>query len=174
MEGDLVNAFNAVYEKYYSLIVRVATGITGDPDVSEELSQEAFLRYYERIEKLPTGEEARYWLIRVIKNLCYNHTKRRGREYRAYHKYYHEPKNELTNEGEKDILKAESRQRVREALMEIPYKLRIVLVLKEYSGMNYKEIAKTLEISEGNVKIRVFRARKILAENLKKGDVYVP
>jgi RNA polymerase sigma-70 factor (ECF subfamily) len=39
----------------------------------------------------------------------------------------------------------------------------MVLVLKEYSEMNYKEIGKVLGISEGNVKVRVFRARERLA-----------
>jgi RNA polymerase sigma-70 factor (ECF subfamily) len=38
--------------------------------------------------------------------------------------------------------------------------LREVLVLKEYGGMNYKEIGKVLGISEGNVKVRAFRARE--------------
>ena len=52
--------------------------------------------------------------------------------------------------------------------------MRIVLTLKEYSGLNYKEIGKILNISEGNVKIRVFRARQQLGEYLKKGEIHVP
>jgi len=44
--------------------------------------------------------------------------------------------------------------------------LRMVLILKEYGDMNYKEIGKVLGISEGNVKVRVFRARERLASLL--------
>jgi RNA polymerase sigma-70 factor (ECF subfamily) len=63
---------------------------------------------------------------------------------------------------------------VQEALNILPEKLRIVLVLKEYGNLNYKEIASALDISEGNVKVRVYRARERLARYLKEGDLYVP
>jgi RNA polymerase sigma-70 factor (ECF subfamily) len=45
----------------------------------------------------------------------------------------------------------------------LPENLRIVLTLKEYAEMNYREIGRVLGISEGNVKVRVFRARERLA-----------
>ncbi len=54
------------------------------------------------------------------------------------------------------------------------YKLRIALILKEYAGYPYADIARILKISESNVKVRVFRARAHLAKNLQKGDVHVP
>jgi len=50
-----------------------------------------------------------------------------------------------------------------EALEQLPENLRIVLVLKEYGELNYKEIGRALGISEGNVKVRVFRARERLS-----------
>jgi RNA polymerase sigma-70 factor (ECF subfamily) len=52
---------------------------------------------------------------------------------------------------------------VLEALGQLPENLRIVLILKEYGELNYKEIGRALGISEGNVKVRVFRARERLA-----------
>jgi len=67
----------------------------------------------------------------------------------------------------------ECAQEVRDALMKIPEKLRIVLILKEYEGMNYKEIAKVLGITEGNVKVRAFRARETLLSILNEGGSYV-
>ena len=55
------------------------------------------------------------------------------------------------------------------ALQRLPEKMRTVLVLKEYGQLNYKEIGSILGITEGNVKVRVFRARERLLELL-KGD----
>ena len=49
----------------------------------------------------------------------------------------------------------------------------MVLILKEYEGMNYKEIAKVLGITEGNVKVRAFRAREALLSILNEGGSYV-
>jgi RNA polymerase sigma-70 factor (ECF subfamily) len=166
--------FSRIYAKHFNLIFRVAYSITLSEAVSEELSQEAFLRYYERIEKLPVTDEARYWLLRVVRNLCYNHEKRKGREARANQRSFYEPKSEAVNEGEAALLAGESRELVRLALEKIPFNLRTVLVMKEYGNMNYKEISRTLGISEGNVKIRVFRARQLLQDHLKKGEVHVP
>jgi len=166
--------FEQTYNELYPLLMRVAYRITGSTTASEDLCQEAFIRYYERIDKIPPGDQAKYWLIRVVKNLAFNHEKRKGRERKAYHKYYHEPKPEITNQGETGLMEDESKRMVQDALMQLPYKMRVVLTLKEYGGLNYKQIGEILKISEGNVKIRVFRARQKMSEILKKGEIYVP
>jgi RNA polymerase sigma-70 factor (ECF subfamily) len=61
----------------------------------------------------------------------------------------------------------------KEALNKIPEKLRMILILREYADMNYKEIGKVLGITEGNVKVRVFRAREQLAKIIGEDDVYM-
>ncbi len=166
--------FELAYKEFYPVLIRVAYRITGSMEVSEDLCQEAFVRYYERMDKIPAGEQSKFWMIRVVKNLAYNHEKRKGRERNAYQKHYHEPKAEIVNDGEKNLMEDEAKKLVQEALMKLPYKMRVVLSLKEYAGLNYKQIGEILKISEGNVKIRVFRARQKLSEILDKGEVYVP
>jgi RNA polymerase sigma-70 factor (ECF subfamily) len=49
-----------------------------------------------------------------------------------------------------------------------------VLVLREYGDLNYKEIGEALGITEGNVKVRVFRAREQITKMIGEGDVYMP
>ena len=117
----------------------------------------------------PHPEEAKYWLIRVVKNASLNYAKRKLRERRAYQRAFRED-NRVEETGEKILVKKETRTEVREALNKLPENLRVVLILKEYGEMNYKEIGRTLGISEGNVKIRVFRARERLAGLLKAKD----
>jgi len=166
-------AFEEIYQENYSLLHRVALKICGDSDLGEEVVQEAFIKYYQRMDSLPTGVEARYWLIRVVKNLSLNKEKRKGRERRAYERYFKEPKRDNRNEGEEATLKEETKEIVQKALEQLPHKLRTILVLREYAGFSYQEIAKSLNISEGNVKVRVFRARKQLAKLIDQGEVYV-
>lgn len=174
-DGDFRDAaFSELFEGFYRDLYRVAWRICGRSEVAEELCQEAFLRYYERRDKLPVGDEARYWLIRVVKNLAYNYEKRRGRERDAFRVYAHQPREDSRNEGESAILAEESRKSVKAALEAVPYKLRIALILKEYAGYPYADIARILKISESNVKVRVFRARAHLAKIIQKGDVHVP
>lgn len=166
-------AFRHVYETVFPLIVRVVYKITGDMDSAEELCQEAFIRYYERRNKIPDANQAKYWLIRVAKNLALNYQKRKTREYRAYERSYFEPRH-VDDSAEVGMMKEQSHEAVRDALNELPENLKVVLVLKEYGELSYREISSILGISEGNVKVRAYRAREKLAQNLKDGDVYVP
>ncbi len=59
-------------------------------------------------------------------------------------------------------------------LEKLPEKLKAPLVLREFSGLNYREISKVLGISESNVKVRIFRARESIQKLIDKGDIYVP
>ena len=65
-------------------------------------------------------------------------------------------------------MKEETVTAVQSALNQLPEKLRMVLVLKEYGGLNYRDIGTILGISEGNVKVRVFRAREQLEKIFKE------
>jgi RNA polymerase sigma-70 factor (ECF subfamily) len=98
----------------------------------------------------------------VVKNASLNYAKRKERERRAYQRAFREgEKHEET--GESLLIKQESKAEIQKALDKLPENLRMVLILKEYTEMNYKEIGRALNITEGNVKIRVFRAREKLA-----------
>ena len=164
--------FDLVYDVVYPLLYRIAFHITGDENISEDLCQEAFIRYYRRVIPLPNLDQSKYWLIRVVKNLAFNHEKRRGREQKAYYRYSQEPVAQMRS-GESEFLRSESAKIVREALAKLPFKLRTVIVLREYGDLSYQEIAKVVGISESNVKVRVFRAREQLRKLLDEEEVDV-
>jgi RNA polymerase sigma-70 factor (ECF subfamily) len=160
--------FNEEYSQLFPVIFRVAFRVTGDTGIAEDLCHEAFIKYYERHEPLPDTAQAKYWLIRVVKNMSLNFEKRKVRERNALSKL-EKITPHYTESEEKRILEKDTINAVQEALNELPHKLRMVLVLKEYGGLNYREIGKMLGISEGNVKVRVFRAREQLEKIFKEG-----
>jgi len=159
--------FRRIYEKAFPILFRVAFRIANSEEAAEDLCQEAFFRLHEKNMVFPNPEEATYWLIRVVKNAALNYAKRKERERKVYQRAFRE-EFRLEETGESLLIKQEDRAEVKEALDKLPENLRIVLVLKEYSDMNYKEIGKVLNISEGNVKVRVFRARERLSGLLNK------
>ncbi len=165
--------FNVEYSQLFPVIFRVAYRVTGDTGIAEDLCHEAFIKYYERHEPLPDTNQAKYWLIRVVKNMSLNHEKRKSRERIAVSKL-EKITPQFAESEEKRIMKEETVTAVQEALNRLPDKLRMVLVLKEYGGMNYREIGGMLGISEGNVKVRVFRAREQLEKIFKEEKDYVP
>jgi len=154
--------FKRLYDSIFPVIFRVAYRVTNSSEAAEDLCQESFFRLYEKNMVFPNAEEAKYWLIRVVKNASLNYAKRKDRERKAYQRAFREDyRQEETGEGL--LVKKETSEEVQKALKKLPENLRVVLILKEYTEMNYKEIGKVLGISEGNVKVRVFRARERLA-----------
>ncbi|MFW6215270.1 MAG: RNA polymerase sigma factor [Alkalispirochaetaceae bacterium] len=165
--------FERVYTSCSPVLLRVVYKITGDMESAEEICQDAFLKYYERLDSIPDERQALYWLIRVGKNLAFNHEKRKGRERRAFERAYFEPR-QPSESGEVSFLKSESSRQVRGALAKLPDSLREVIILKEYGELSYREIGEILGITEGNVKVRAYRARERLIKALGEGDIYVP
>jgi RNA polymerase sigma-70 factor (ECF subfamily) len=157
--------FRRLYDTVFPILFRVSYRITNSEDAAEDLCQDAFFRLYEKNMVFPSPDEAKYWLIRVVKNAALNYAKRKDRERKAYQKAFRED-TRVEDTGEGILIKKESKEEVQEALEKLPDNLRIVLILKEYAELNYKEIGRALGISEGNVKIRVFRARERLAKLL--------
>jgi RNA polymerase sigma-70 factor (ECF subfamily) len=160
--------FKRLYDSAFPVLFRVAFRVTNSREAAEDLCQDSFFRLYEKNMVFPQPEEAKYWLIRVVKNASLNYAKRKERERKAYQRAFKEDTRQQET-GEGILVKKETSEEVQKALDKLPENLRMVLILKEYAEMNYKEIGRVLGISEGNVKVRVFRARERLAAIMKDG-----
>jgi RNA polymerase sigma-70 factor (ECF subfamily) len=161
-----------LYDVAAPLLVRVAYRIAGSSEAAEDIVQEAFARLVEKQIPFPTMDDAKFWLIRVVKNGALNAAKRKGREARAYERWWRGEK-DSAGAADEAVIKDESAEELRRGLELIPDKLRAVLVLKEYGGLSYKEIGRILGISEGNVKVRAFRAREALLAKLGEDSKHV-
>ncbi len=166
-EGETSSlSFEKVYETLYPVLFRVAYRIAGSQEKAEDLCHEAFIKYYERNQAFPDLDQTKYWLIRVVKNLTLNYEKKKSRERKAYQRFK-KSRPQFSEPADVEIIREEEKSKVQKTLQQLPYNLRTALVLKEYSELSYREIGKILGISEGNVKIRIFRARKKILELLK-------
>lgn len=164
--------FKKIYDATMTLLYKVSYRVVGDEEVAEDLVHDSYIKANEKGLVFPTINDATYWLIRVVKNASLNYVKRKGREKKALQKVLYEDHRTVTT-GETDMLRQESIAKAKEALNQLPENLRQVLILREYADMNYKDIGKALGISEGNVKVRVFRAREQLAKLIGEDDVYL-
>jgi RNA polymerase sigma-70 factor (ECF subfamily) len=165
-------SFGKVYTEVFPVLMRVAYHVTYSIDVSEDIVQEAFIRFYEKNMEFPSVDEAKYWLIRVTKNLAINVVKRKSREKAMVDKIKKVPKTPVQN-GEDVLIDVETKEMVRAAVEKLPEKLKSVLILKEYADLNYKQIGTVLHITESNVKVRVHRARKMIETMLDRGEIHV-
>lgn len=165
--------FNMIYRETMQMLYKISYRIVSDEEAAEDLSHDSLIKANEKKIVFPSMNDAKFWLIRVVKNASLNYVKRKAREKKAYEKAFYEDHREVQS-GETELLAAESIKLTKEALNKLPTKLREAVVLKEYSDLNYKEIGKVLGISEGNVKVRIFRARKQLQEILGAENVFLP
>jgi RNA polymerase sigma-70 factor (ECF subfamily) len=159
--------FRQVYVRVFPMLLKVVYHITNNQDLAEEICQEAFIRYFDKAMTFPSEDEAKYWLIRVAKNLAINQVKRKARELGMVEKLKKFPDTTGPKDGAQALVDKETRREVQAAIAALPEKFRLVIVMKEYTDMDYKGIASTLHISESNVKVRVYRARKMLEEALR-------
>jgi len=157
------HAFRQVYEQVFPILMRVVYHVTNNQDLAEEICQEAFIRFFDKGMVFPSLNDAKYWLIRVSKNLAINQVKRKSREMVMVDKLKKFPTSHSnTKGGEQVLIEKETRKQVQDAIDQLPEKFRLVIVMKEYTDMDYKQIAQVLHISESNVKVGVYRARKML------------
>jgi len=155
-------AFKALYDETFMILFRVARRIVNSDEAAEDIVHDSYIKAVERWNIFPTRDDAKYWLIRVVKNNALNWVKRKGREQKVYQRYLKDM-DAASESPEDEIVKKETSDDMRRYLDKLPEKSRTVLVLKEYGLLNYKEIGRVLGIAEGNVKVRVFRAREALA-----------
>lgn len=162
--------FKLIYEQNYELLMSVVIHIVYNQDIAQDLTQETFERFFLKNMTFPSELDARYWLIRVAKNLALNSVRRNKREIQMVEKVKKDTDLHLYKEGEEHLIEEEEKMEVRRAIESLPDNLKLVIKLKEYSDLDYKAIGKVLGISETNVKVRVYRARKKLEEMLVKED----
>lgn len=165
--------FRKIYNNVMQLLFRISFRIVNEEEAAEDLVHDSLIKMREKKLVFPSMDDAKFWLIRVVKNASLNYAKRKTRERKAYERALHEDTRKIES-GETELLKAEAIKKTKAALDKLPENLRMVLILREYAELNYKEIGRVLGITEGNVKVRVFRAREQLAKLIGENDVYLP
>lgn len=141
-----------------------ALGILGSHDAAMEISQEAFIRAYKNFSKFDRNRKFFTWYYKILKNLCLNFLRD---EKRNKTDLFIEA-NELSLDPKEEYERSELSLKVNEALMELSVNEREIIILKEFEGLSYKEIAEALELPAGSVMSRLFYARKKLGEVLKR------
>ena len=137
-------------------------------DVSD-LTQETLLKIAKSITQLKDPTNFKSWLNQIVTNQFYDYTRKNPE---TLVELEEEKLNEIKDKigcepGEKCIF-SELEKLVRTALMTLPKDLRICLVLREYEGLSYQDIAKITNTAIGTVKSRISRARLKLQKELKE------
>ncbi|HEY9165051.1 MAG TPA: RNA polymerase sigma factor [Candidatus Kryptonia bacterium] len=176
VEGDEL-AFSEIIRLYRNKIAATVYSILGREYV-EEVSHEAFIRAFNSINRYRRDSSFYTYLIRITVNLCRDEIRRKQvkRIFNFSEVFSKDdddrPQEQVqTGTASNPVNIYDSEETVsivREEMQSLPPILRVAVALREIDEMSYDEIAKSLKISVGTAKTRVFRARQILRLKLAK------
>lgn len=168
--------FTTFMRNYQDMVYTTAVRLLGNEAQAEDISQEVFLKAYERFDDLRTSPTAGGWLKTVTTNLSLNHLQRYRKRWRFF--------SEIVRSGDdgeeaepvefaapdSDFLsgvdQAERRAWIGRALENLPEHQRVPLVLFHFEDLPYEDIAKRLGVSLAKVKTDILRGRAALAQIL--------
>ena len=149
--------------------------LTYNEEDADDLVQETYLKAHKFIENYDSGTNAKAWLFKILKNAYINEYRKKSRrppkvdidEVISF-KEGEEPKYAAFHDLRNEIFDNTMGDEVTVALNSLPLDFRTVILLCDIETFTYEEIAKILELPIGTVRSRLFRARNMLKERLKR------
>src|SRR5947208_13435717 len=177
--GDMV-AFEELVARHRDKIYARAFSMMRNEDEAVDLSQEAWVKGWQRLKQFQGESSFVTWMTRIVINLCLDQLRKQKRHRSESIEMMEEESGGVerqmpvvTVNPTEGLERIELRQRIDKALAKLSHEHRTVLVLHEFEEMEYKEIAKAMDCSIGTVMSRLFYARRKMAANLtdlKKGE----
>ena len=162
IEGD-ESTFRTLVYRHKEKVRNIIYMTMNNSDSVDDIAQEVFITVYRNLKNFRFESQFTTWIYRITINKCKDHLRKKN-----VRKIFLP----LKDDGEEPVFESidedsDIKQIVRNAIAELPDKLRMPLVLKDLEGFSYQEIAESMECEIGTVKSRIFRAREALKKVLK-------
>lgn len=167
-KGD-IKALEELIRRVQKHVYALFSHLTYKKEDISDLTQEALLKMAKYITQLRDAKAFKSWLNQIITNIYYDYARKNSDKIVEYdEEKLNEIKDRLGCEPGERCIFSEMDKIIRMALMTLPKDLRITLVLREYEGLSYQDIAKITNTAIGTVKSRISRARVQLQNELKE------
>lgn len=171
--------FNQLVERWQPRIYRLAFRYFNSHDEAQEITQKTFIRVYKKLYSLDDHAAFPAWIYRIAHNLCRDESKRAGRRKSQSMdtlKQYPEIQSIAGDPG-RPMEQKELSQILLRALQQLPSEQRMVVIMKEYEELKFREIADILDLPESTVKSRMYYGLRSLRGifeqwNIKKESLY--
>jgi RNA polymerase sigma-70 factor, ECF subfamily len=160
VQNDDPAAFRLLYDRYKAQIFIYCLRMVNDRDRAKDVLQEVFIRLHTRRETYEPGTNFNGWIHTIARNLSIN-ARRDSKDHTQFDE-------QMSYAGSHDTASSDValRDRLAEEIARLPEIYRESLILREYEGFSYQEIADTLGVTMSTIKFRIFKAREILRERL--------
>ncbi len=177
-DRDLVNkilsgdqrAFTALVKRYEKLVWHIVMKLTNDPEVVADISQEIFIRIYQKLKEFRFHAKLSTWIATVAYRTAINELKKNSLKNVGETVDVQKWKEHFINTSHPENIATQNelKQMIWEAVNRLPEQYKIVLTLYHLENFNYHEIGEITGMPPGTVKNYLFRARKLLKDMLKK------
>jgi len=167
------SAFDFLVIKYQHKIIQLVNRYVKDPSEAQDVAQEAFIKAYRALGNF-RGDSAFYtWLYRIAINTAKNYLVSRSRRSSDYQVDVQDaeaienaPQLQGMETPERLLLNQEIIDTIKTAIDKLPEEMRTAIMLREFEGMSYEEIAEAMDCPVGTVRSRIFRAREAIDNKL--------
>jgi RNA polymerase sigma factor (sigma-70 family) len=173
IKGDQ-SAYDRLMKKYYKLVNNLIYRMIYNKEDVEDLTQEAFIKAFNSLEKFDHQFAFSTWLYKIASNNCIDYLRKKKLNTISIDKEIDSEDDDLRFEipdndykPDKNILDAEKKKILEDAIASLPEKYKTVILLRHQDEMEYEEIAQKLNIPLGTVKAHIFRGRELLNKYLK-------
>jgi RNA polymerase sigma factor (sigma-70 family) len=168
---DVPRSFEEILLPHLDAAFNYARWLTKNDADAEDVVQDAYVRALRFFSSL-RGEDARAWLLTIVRNTWYGRFPRRaGSGVTTVADEDADTRADVGPDPEAQLIQQQTIEQVRRALEALPADFREVLVLRELEGMSYKEIAAIVGIPIGTVMSRLARARERFADVIATSDM---
>lgn len=160
-QGGDMTAFEQLFHRHQDRVYSVASRMMNNPEDALDMTQEIFLRAYQKINKFNFSAAFSTWLYRLATNLCIDELRRHKRT--ANTTTLEEAISQSDgNTPEEDAISKDRERRLWQAINSLKEKERAIIILRDIEDLSYKEIAEVFGCSLGRVKSRIHEARQNL------------
>lgn len=166
-----VNAFGTLVERYQKPIFNLMYRMAGSSDKAADLTQETFIRAYQKLERFHPGKKFFPWLYSIGLNLARDFARKKTWNPEAGYPLNPESFSGCNSPGDQHDRMCESLEflRLEKALDELPLIYREALILRYHDECSMRDIAAALDLSVSAAKMRVHRGLDMLREQYKGG-----
>ncbi|SET75892.1 RNA polymerase, sigma-24 subunit, RpoE [Natronincola peptidivorans] len=164
--GD-IESFELLISAYQKRAFNIAYRVLGNIEDANDVTQEALIKVYKSIHNFKGNSSFSTWLYSIVNNACIDFIRKNKKVKLLYidkqeeDGYQKEIPDEI-NTPECLFEKNEVKRMIHDAINQLNYEQRTIIVLRDIQGFSYQEIGEILNISEGTVKSRINRARNNL------------
>ena len=158
-------ALNELFSIWYDTVFNIAYKYFSNEALAQDICQQTFMTIQTKIGQLKDPNRFKFWIYRTTINHC--HTEVRSAKSRANRlkNYYEINQQEWMPSHEGQYHQEQKRKIVLKALQKISKEQRTIIIMKEYEGLTFREIAELLDISENTAKSRLYYGLKALRKH---------